>query len=337
MARPLRVEYPGAIYHVTARGNERGAIFRSDADRSRFLTKLRDLREAHHVDVYAFAQMTNHYHLVVCTPRGNLAAFMQQFQTSYTMYFNRRYGRTGHLFAGRYKAPLVEGGHYLLRLSRYVHLNPVKTSTVAALGLDERRRLLREYCWSSFPGYAGLRPAESWVTYKALEGFPEARSDAGARRKYLRFVEEALEEDDEALLETLKRSSKACGSETFCRSVEDRFREQTAKLDRYVDVSMRTRETPVPVEEATLAVTAAYGLSEAELLKRGNREAKDLWMRLVHEESALTQREIGRLIGHTDGATVSRCLSRLSSALAEGAEVAATYRRLRAAITNSKA
>ena len=89
MARPLRIEYPGAIYHVTARGNERRAIFRSDTDRRRFLGKLCDLSEAQGLEVYAFALMTDHYHLVVCTPRGNLTAFMQQFQTSYTVYFNR--------------------------------------------------------------------------------------------------------------------------------------------------------------------------------------------------------------------------------------------------------
>jgi REP element-mobilizing transposase RayT len=140
MARPLRLEYPGAIYHVTARGNERRAIFRSDADRRRFVSKLLELREFHGVEVYAFTLMTNHYHLVICTPRANLAAFMQQFQTSYTVYFNRRHGRTGHLFAGRYKARLVEGGHYLLRLTRYVHLNPVKIRARAALGVDETRQ-----------------------------------------------------------------------------------------------------------------------------------------------------------------------------------------------------
>ena len=171
MARPLRIEYPGAIYHIMARGNERRAIFRSDSDRHRFLEKLRELRKVHRIDIYAYALMTNHYHLVVCTPCGNLTSFMQQFQTSYTMYFNRRHGRTGHLFAGRYKAPLVEGGHYLLRLTRYVHLNSVKTTAVSELNPGDRQKMLREYRWSSLGGYAGLSPVEDWISYGVLDAF----------------------------------------------------------------------------------------------------------------------------------------------------------------------
>ncbi len=181
MARPLRIQCPGAIYHVTARGNERRAVFRSDTDRRRFLGKLSDLCEAHGVEVYTLALMTNHCHLVVCTPRGNLTAFMQQFQTSYAVTSNRQHGRTGHLFAGRYKAPLVEGGHYLLRLTRHVHLNPVRTKERSALGSGRKRQLLRGYRWSSFPSYSGLCSGIDWLTYKALEGFPDAGSDVEAR------------------------------------------------------------------------------------------------------------------------------------------------------------
>ncbi|MBT4821690.1 MAG: hypothetical protein HON70_38640, partial [Lentisphaerae bacterium] len=321
MARPLRIEYPGAIYHVTARGNERRAIFRSATDRGRFLEKLRDLCEVHRIEVHAYALMTNHYHLVLCTPRGNLVPFMQQFQTSYTMYFNRRHRRTGHLFAGRYKAKLIEGGHYLFLLTRYVHLNPVKTKDVGRIGLGDRLKYLREYRWSSLPGYSGLRAAEDWVSYKALEGFRDYSSDSETRRAYLRFVEEGLEEDDDIFLEELRASSRAYGSEAFRRAVEDHFRNRTAGLDRYVDVSRRRTEAPVPAEEVTAAVLWAYGLTEAALLKRGNREAKYVWIGLLHKESGLTQREIGQLLGHTDGSTVSRHLAHLRSDLTEDAEV----------------
>lgn len=251
MARPLRIEYAGAIYHVTGRGNERRTIFRSDTDRRRFVEKLEELCDVHRIEVYAYALMSNHYHLVVCTPRGNLVSFMQQFQTSYTMYFNRRYGRTGHLFAGRYKAKLVEGGHYLLRLSRYVHLNPVKTKAAGGLGQIDRRKLLREYRWSSLPGYSGLQTPENWVSYKALEGFRDLASDSEKRRAYLRFVEEGLEDDDDTFLEELSVSSRACGSEAFRRTVEEHFRNRTAGLDRYVDVSgRRTERYPSPLRRS---------------------------------------------------------------------------------------
>ena len=179
--------------------------------------------------------------------------------------------------------------------------------------------------------------AEDFVTYRVLDGFGDACSEAEARKQYLRYVEEAVDQDDDALLELLSSSSKACGSEAFRRAVEDRFRNRTASLGRYVDVSMRRRETAVPAAEVTAMVAAAYGLTEAELLRRGNREAKDFWMRLLHEEGGLAQREIGRLAGHCDGSTVSGCLARLASALADDPECRSRYRALRARIPKSKA
>jgi REP element-mobilizing transposase RayT len=96
MARHLRLEYEGAIYHITARGNERSDIFRDDGDKKKFLEKLEELVEVHHVRVYAYVVMTNHYHLLVETPRGNISRFMQQLNTSYTMYYNVKHDRVGH-------------------------------------------------------------------------------------------------------------------------------------------------------------------------------------------------------------------------------------------------
>ena len=105
MARPLRLEYEGAIYHVMARGNERGAIFRLNSDRLRFIEKLAESAQTYHVRVYAYTLMHNHWHGLIETPRGNLSAFMQQFNTSYTTYFNTKHQRVGHLYSGRYKPP----------------------------------------------------------------------------------------------------------------------------------------------------------------------------------------------------------------------------------------
>ena len=115
MARPLRLEFEGAIYHVMARGNGRGAIFRLNTDRLRFIEKLGESAEMFQVRVHAYTLMHNHWHGLVETPRGNLSAFMQQFNTSYTVYYNTKHQRVGHLYCGRYKAPLVEGDDYLLR------------------------------------------------------------------------------------------------------------------------------------------------------------------------------------------------------------------------------
>ena len=126
MARPLRTEYPGAWYHVTCRGNERRAIFGDDRDREIFLEIVDKTRELFGVEVHGYVLMENHVHLILMTPEGNLQKFMQRLNTSHTVSFNRRHRRSGHLFQGRYKAILIDADSYLLELSRYLHLNPVR-------------------------------------------------------------------------------------------------------------------------------------------------------------------------------------------------------------------
>ena len=131
MAWALQLEFQGAIYHVMARRNGRRALFCDDADRERFLEKLEESVELHHLRLYAYVLMSNHYHLLLCTPRGNLSQAMQQFQTSYSTYFRARHRMPGHVYEGRYKAPLVEGNRYLLALTCYLHLNPVRVRALS--------------------------------------------------------------------------------------------------------------------------------------------------------------------------------------------------------------
>jgi REP element-mobilizing transposase RayT len=130
MARHLRVEFPGAIYHVTCRmvgdwRTEQTLLFKDEADRTRFLERLSERVEQYHIRLFLFVCMTNHFHLVFETPEANCSKFMQSLSTAYTVYYNLRHGRHGHLLDGRHKAKLVEGDDFLLALSRYVHLNPV--------------------------------------------------------------------------------------------------------------------------------------------------------------------------------------------------------------------
>jgi len=132
MARKPRALFEGAIYHVTSRGNERRETFRDDRDRERFLERLADSALSHQVRVFLYCLMPNHFHFLVETPLGNLDRFMGSFLTGYTVYFNKRHDRSGHLFQGRYAAQLVEGNDYLLKLSRYVHLNPVQVEGLRA-------------------------------------------------------------------------------------------------------------------------------------------------------------------------------------------------------------
>jgi REP element-mobilizing transposase RayT len=163
MARSQRIEYEGAIYHVAARGNERRDIFREDADRERFLRVLQESVTGFEVRLYLYCLMTNHIHLVLETPRANLSRFMHRLETAYTIYFNRRHRRSGHLMQGRYTARLVERDAYLLRLSRYVHLNPVFTAAMQRRTRGERVAALRGYPWSSYPNYIGGGRPPDWL------------------------------------------------------------------------------------------------------------------------------------------------------------------------------
>ena len=126
MARPLRISYPGAFYHVTSRGNERKAVFKSSGDREKFLGYLASASQRYDARVHAYCLMDNHYHLLLQTPRANLPEIMHHINGAYTTYFNVKRARSGHLFQGRYKALLLDADSYLLKLVRYVHLNPVR-------------------------------------------------------------------------------------------------------------------------------------------------------------------------------------------------------------------
>lgn len=183
MARPLRIEFPGANYHVTSRGNAQASIFLDDIDRSTFLAVLGLTMRRFNVICHAYCLMTNHFHLLLETPDANLSKAMRQFNSVYTQAFNRRHGRVGHVLQGRFKSIVVDRDAYLLELCRYIVLNPVRAGMVKEPG---------KYPWSSFRATAGLgkKPdflAVDWI----LEQFGADR--AQARKEYRLFVKAGLD------------------------------------------------------------------------------------------------------------------------------------------------
>jgi len=126
MARPLRIAYPGAFYHVTSRGNEQKDVFKSQRDREKFLDYLATATERYGAVIHVYCLMSNHYHLLLETPAGNLSQIMRHINGAYTTYFNIKRKRSGHLFQGRFKAILVEADEYATELSRFIHLNPIR-------------------------------------------------------------------------------------------------------------------------------------------------------------------------------------------------------------------
>jgi REP element-mobilizing transposase RayT len=178
MARPLRIEYDGAVYHLTSRGNERKTIFRDDDDRMSFLDTLAAVNKRYNWICHAYCLMNNHYHLIIETPDGNLSAGMRQLNGVYTQHINRRHKRVGHVFQGRYKSILIEKESYLLEVSRYVVLNPVRAKAVERPG---------DCKWSSYRATAGLEKPHQCLTPDWILGqFGTKRSQA--EKGYREFV-----------------------------------------------------------------------------------------------------------------------------------------------------
>ncbi|MGA6827823.1 REP-associated tyrosine transposase [Nitrospira sp. NS4] len=182
MARPLRIEFPGALYHITSRGNARQRVFRDDEDRETFLATLAWVVERFGWRCHAYCLMENHVHLLIQTPQPNLSRGMRQLNGVYTHRFNRRHNKVGHLFQGRFKAILVEQEPYLLELARYIVLNPVRAKMVKS---PER------YAWSSYRPMVGLAPVPPALeTEWVLAQFGSTK--ATARKRYAEFVQDGV-------------------------------------------------------------------------------------------------------------------------------------------------
>ena len=233
MARPPRLQFPGAVYHVTARGNEQRPIFRDDLDRREYLDRIAHYRERFRFQLLAYCLMTNHVHLAVRSGAVPLSRVMAGLQSSYTQWFNRRHGRVGHLFQGRYKAFLVQEDRYLLALIRYVHLNPVAAGIVESAS---------GYSWSSDRYFRrGTGPA--WLDLDGV--LPTLGSNRqSAVRRYVELVDgpDLLPsyEDLGAIEQVVKGDeSFALGRFEAGRQLEPPLRGLSE--DRLIEVVARTR------------------------------------------------------------------------------------------------
>ncbi len=178
MARPLRIQYAGAVYHVTSRGNAKKPVFKDDTDRQNFLNTLQHVNKRYNWICHAYCLMTNHYHLLIETPDGNLSLGMRQLNGVYTQLFNKRHGRSGHLFQGRYSAILIQKDSHLLEVSRYVVLNPVRAKMAEKPG---------QYAWSSYPATAGKTAPHPCITVDWILGHFSGKREK-AEKEYKQFV-----------------------------------------------------------------------------------------------------------------------------------------------------
>lgn len=182
MARPLRIEYEGAVYHITSRGNEKKPIFKDEKDRDIFLDILNEVNKRYNWICHAYCLMNNHYHLIIETPDGNLSKGMRQLNGVYTQIFNRRHHRVGHIFQGRYKAILIQKESHLLEVCRYVVLNPVRAKAV---------KHPEQWRWSSYRATAGLEKPHPCLTTDWILGQFSSQKGS-ARRRYREFIKAGI-------------------------------------------------------------------------------------------------------------------------------------------------
>ncbi len=273
MARHLRLEYAGALYLVTSRGDRREDIYFDDDDRIACLKILGGVCGRFNWVVHAYCQMTNHYHLLVETVDGNLSRGMRQLNGQYTQRFNRRHGMVGHLFQGRYKAIVVQKETYLLELTRYVVLNPIRARIV---------RRLENWPWSSYRAVAGLDESPQWLDTDWL------LSQFGKRRK------KAIERYRKFILEGRKVSSPLKDARHQLLLGDDAF------VERH-----RTKTKPEELREVSKAHRRSLALSLEEYQQRYGRQQEA--MARAYLSGAYTMREIGEYFG-VHYMTVSRAV-----------------------------
>jgi putative transposase len=336
MSRALRIERPGGRYHVTARGNERKSIFRDDPDRFHFLELLADLGGRFGVRIHAYVLMENHFHLLLETPEANLSRAMQWLSVSYSVWFNRRHNRAGHLFQGRFKSVVVEDDAGWQEVARYVHLNPVR---VAGLGLDKqaratsraglaakprpevvgaRLRLLREYRWSSYRGYAGYGAPLSWVWPEPLGRVCGGRGAVERQAALRQYTEQAVRQGAVERPWDRLVAGLVLGTEVFARRLRREARGNARKQRQ-----LRVLARPGGWLQIVSAVEKAKGEKWAEFKGRYGDWGRDAALWLGRRGGRLCLSELGKLAGGMDYAAVGQAVSRFGKRL----EKEATLRR----------
>jgi len=265
MARPLRIEYAGACYHVMNRGNQRARVFHADEHYELFANKLGESAPVFDVRIMAWCLMPNHFHLYLTTEKPNLSRFMQSLLTSFTVSINRRRRTCGHVFQGRFRAHLVEDESYGTELTRYIHLNPVRVARLRGASLKERRQALRTYRWSSFASLVGLRLGPAWLDADAaLAGWAGRR--AARMTAYRGFVEQGLVRDVPNPLEHLQAQT-ILGSEPFVDRIKRQFL-LVRSADRREQPALVRLQRSFSVEELAGIVASVCGVAPQDVCRR---------------------------------------------------------------------
>jgi putative transposase len=283
MARPLRIEFPGAVYHVTSRGDRREPIFVDDMDRQALLAVVGQAMDRFDAQMLAYCLMGNHYHFVLHTRQANLSLLMRHVNGVYTQMFNRRHRKVGHLFQGRFKAILVDWDAYLLEVCRYVELNPV------------RARLVGEplaWPWSSYRAHVGQEASPAWLDTLGLHGYllgREPRKPADFRKAAQRYATLVASARDVALWEGGLRQQIFLGDDAFVERMQGVAR------------ALQLEAPEIPKAQRRKVADMAHWLSTS--------VSREDAMRRAYSEGAMTMSEIARELG-LSVSRVSRLIAR---------------------------
>ena len=287
MGRAWRIEYEGALYHILSRGNEQKDIFYDDQDRLLFLATIGEMSERFEIDVFAYVLMGNHYHILLKTNRANLSKSMQWLGVTYTRRFNLRHFRSGHLFQGRFKSIIVQNDAYLMRLSCYIHRNPLRA------GIVER---LADYRWSSYKAYAYGDKAPEWlITKQIFSQFKGMDKNKAYREKVQRYAKE-----EKKLLEDL-RYGMIIGSKKFVDKIRSTYLPekphkeipQQRDLAKGIDPVVRLKEA------AKILDCDLDHFRRVSRITKSERDDRNLLVFSVWKTGRLTNDEIGNLFGMT--------------------------------------
>jgi putative transposase len=295
MTRPLRIQFPGAFYHITSRGNERQPIFLSIGVKKKFFEYLQAGHERFGVIIHAYCLMGNHFHLIVETPLGNLSQFMHFINGSFAAYTNILHQRSGHLLQGRYSSILVEAKAYAQELSRYIHLNPVRAKIV---------KKPEDYQWSIFQEYIGARTIPKWLMTEIILGY-FAETPSLARKKYYCFVLERVDSEHANPLEDVFASS-ILGSKEFIARIKEKYLDGKAR-DRDLPqlIGFRDRPSPEMIREQA-----------AKAIGPNVRLGKKVCIYLCRQHAGMSLKQISVLFGLSESG-VSQVYRRMSMEILE--------------------
>ncbi len=322
MARSLRINYEGAIYHITSRGNERRDIFKTEKDRYKFITILRESLKIYNVILYSYVLMPNHFHFLLETPLANINEFMRQFNITYTYYYNKNYNRVGHLYQGRYKSLLVQKENYLNILSRYIHLNPIRIKKFQDPSFSDKKKYLREFKWSSLRGYIDSNNSESFIDYKTV------LSDYGGDTKRGREnYWQTLQSDIGSEIEMKKNIIGGCllGDDDFVKKMKEKYLGKNHK-----EIPAIRKIYNYCLTEDVIKIVCQETGDDFEAIKKEAGSKRQILMEMLYSYAGLKGREIGKLLD-LDYSTVSVGRKRLRSKITNdnNCDVSNLVRRIR--------